>query len=259
MSCGCSSNSFSACPEVPYPSISPESVPSLIDNLVYALYGTIEKSVSSGRVIWNIPCDPNNTAEVPTIPREEGEGLLCYIIRCFDAFVSGGINFNQNTNYLVTNTLTARNLATRGGDIINVKDFGAVGDGTADDTLAIQAAITAATVGAAIYFPKGLYKASRVQITKSITIFGDGIDVTQWVYGLNTGATAGAESSDAYFVVSGQNTNFDISNGTIIDKFGLRYVGQGVITTAIGCSNAYSTDFTTFPNKVKVFNVKFIS
>ena len=51
MSCGCSNSTSTACPEVPYPTISPESVPSLIDNLVYALYGTIEKSVSSGRVI----------------------------------------------------------------------------------------------------------------------------------------------------------------------------------------------------------------
>jgi hypothetical protein len=84
MSCNCNSSTYSSscCPEVPYPSISSESVPSLIDNLVYALYGTIEKSVSSGRVIWNIPCDPSATpAEVTGIPRQAGEGLLCYIIR----------------------------------------------------------------------------------------------------------------------------------------------------------------------------------
>lgn len=81
MSCGCNNNS-SECPEVPYPQISRESVPSLIDNLVYALYGTINKSVNNGRVVWDIPCDPaSSPAEVSGIPREEGEGLLCYIIR----------------------------------------------------------------------------------------------------------------------------------------------------------------------------------
>jgi hypothetical protein len=69
--------------DIPYPQISHESVPSLIDNLVYALYGTITKSVVDGRVVWNIPCDPNNTAEVDQIPREEGEGLLCYLLRLF--------------------------------------------------------------------------------------------------------------------------------------------------------------------------------
>ena len=85
MSCGCSNNTSTACPEVPYPTISPESVPSLISNLVYALYGTIEKSVSNGRVVWNIPCDPSaDPVTINGFPREEGEGLLCYIIRYFD-------------------------------------------------------------------------------------------------------------------------------------------------------------------------------
>jgi len=82
MSCGCN-NTSTACPEVPYPQISSESVPSLISNLVYALYGQINKSVVNGRVVWDIPCDPNNTAEVDNIPREEGEGLLCYLLRLF--------------------------------------------------------------------------------------------------------------------------------------------------------------------------------
>jgi len=44
----------------------------LISNLVYALYGTISKTVVNGRVVWDIPCDPNNTASVDQIPREEG-------------------------------------------------------------------------------------------------------------------------------------------------------------------------------------------
>lgn len=84
MSCGCN-NTSTACPEVPYPTISPESVPSLISNLVYALYGTIEKSVVNGRVVWNIPCDPtDDPASIVDFPRLEGEGLLCYIIRYFN-------------------------------------------------------------------------------------------------------------------------------------------------------------------------------
>jgi hypothetical protein len=85
MSCGCNNSTYSntCCPDVPYPTISAESVPSLISNLVYALYGTINKSVVNGRVVWDIPCDPNNSAEVEQIPREEGEGLLCYLLRLF--------------------------------------------------------------------------------------------------------------------------------------------------------------------------------
>lgn len=83
MSCNCNNSTYSStcCPEVPYPSISSESVPSLIDNLVYALYGTINKTIVNGRVVWDVPCDPNNTTEIFDQPRLPDEGLMCYFIR----------------------------------------------------------------------------------------------------------------------------------------------------------------------------------
>ena len=94
MSCNCNNSTYSStcCPEVPYPTISAESVPSLIDNLVYALYGTINKTIVNGRVVWDIPCDPNNTAEIDGFPRLPDEGLLCYIIRYFDVLAPSLIN-----------------------------------------------------------------------------------------------------------------------------------------------------------------------
>lgn len=87
MSCGCNNTTYSStcCPDTPYPQVSHESVPSLIDNLVYALYGTITKTVVNGRVVWDIPCDPTaDPASIVDFPRIEGEGLLCYIIRYFN-------------------------------------------------------------------------------------------------------------------------------------------------------------------------------
>ena len=56
------------------------------------------------------------------------------------------------------------------GAPLNVLDFGAVGDGTTDDTAAIQAAFD---VGGAIVFPSGYtFVSSKLSITKDVEIFG---------------------------------------------------------------------------------------
>jgi hypothetical protein len=64
-------------------------------------------------------------------------------------------NFNEFTPFLATGTTIARNLVTRMADVVNVKDFGAVGNGVADDSTAIQAAVN---TGKDIFFPEGNYK-----------------------------------------------------------------------------------------------------
>lgn len=62
-------------------------------------------------------------------------------------------------------------------DTVSVKDFGAIGDGVADDTDAIQAALNAAfTVGGGgVYVPTGTYKITSPLIVRSnISLYGDG-------------------------------------------------------------------------------------
>jgi len=98
MDTGSTSAYVGACrKDIPYPSVSHESVPSLIDNLVTALYGTITKQVVNRRVQWTIPCDPASApATVFGIPRNDGEGLLCYFIRAFNTVGTGGATFYGN-------------------------------------------------------------------------------------------------------------------------------------------------------------------
>jgi hypothetical protein len=64
-------------------------------------------------------------------------------------------------------------------DYINVRDFGATGNGTTDDTAAIQAAINATPYGGKLYIPAGRYKligsgSQCLLRTTPIHIFGDG-------------------------------------------------------------------------------------
>jgi hypothetical protein len=57
---------------------------------------------------------------------------------------------------------------------INVKDFGAVGDGVANDTAAIQAAVTAAS-GSTVLIPEGTYKCTAaINVSSNTRIVGYG-------------------------------------------------------------------------------------
>lgn len=56
-----------------------------------------------------------------------------------------------------TGRLTLGDLRDQMGGLVSVKQFGAVGDGVADDTAAFQAAATAAGAGNPIYVPSGNY------------------------------------------------------------------------------------------------------
>ena len=70
--------------------------------------------------------------------------------------------------------------ATGGFGVYNVQDYGAVGNGTTDDTAGIQAAVNAAQSpnGGTVYFPPGTYQAGEVTITgDDITLRGDGATI----------------------------------------------------------------------------------
>jgi hypothetical protein len=76
--------------------------------------------------------------------------------------------------------------------VFNVRDCGAAGDGVADDTAAVQAAIDAASTsgGGVVYMPSGTYRVSAsLTVHSRISIQGDG-DQASVLY--QTGATASA-------------------------------------------------------------------
>ena len=63
-------------------------------------------------------------------------------------------------------------MANRFADVINVKDFGAVGDGITDDTAALQAFFNA---GKNLHLPTGTYRYNYLQFNTPFTMTGDGV------------------------------------------------------------------------------------
>ena len=66
--------------------------------------------------------------------------------------------FDEFTDFTATGTTEARDLVTRFAELINVKDFGAKGDGIANDSPSIQAAINSCGTSGLVYIPKGTYR-----------------------------------------------------------------------------------------------------
>ena len=77
---------------------------------------------------------------------------------------------------LANGTMTPRGLSTRFSDIVNIKDFGATGDGVHDDTKAWehwQAALERGGVG---YIPSGQYRVNGIIRSIVQGCFGNGVD-----------------------------------------------------------------------------------
>jgi parallel beta-helix repeat protein len=114
-------------------------------------------------------------------------------------------------------------------DVLSVKDFGAKGDGVADDTAAIQAAIHASE-GKRLYIPKGQYKLTatlNLDHTKSYWIFGDGYAVTS-----ATGTSLNSVVDGPVISINNPgNTSFNTD--TRLEHFGINGNGIGPLQKGI--------------------------
>lgn len=113
----------------------------------------------------------------------------------------GGITKRATANELLnggatltsTGSTTGRALKDRFSDVVNVKDFGAVGDGVADDSAAIQSAINYAlsvtSASKVVYVPSGRYiigtrliaNVPNLAFENAFSIVGDGQAETQLI------------------------------------------------------------------------------
>lgn len=85
-------------------------------------------------------------------------------VRCVNNLPTGISGLASDITFLQAGTgATSRSVQNKLRDVVSVKDFGAVGDGVADDTAAINAAIAA---HAYVYFPPGEYAVTTVNFNR---------------------------------------------------------------------------------------------
>jgi len=115
-------------------------------------------------------------------------------------------------------------------ETVSVKDFGAVGNGTTDDTAAIQAAITAAinAGGGKVYLPAGNYLiSSTLNITgNDITIVGDGMNTTLITCNFAAGDIISIQNTSTIFCSNIQITQLGITS-TITKTSGAAIAARG--------------------------------
>lgn len=121
---------------------------------------------------------------------------------------------------------TLNTVITRFQDVINVKDWGAIGDGSADDTASIQAALDAAygttgsphgtasvTTNKPVFFPNGNYKVTSALTMRSVRgarIYGAG-RLTTRIFNSATNGSVFVTNGFEYSIVEGLQL---VSNGT---------------------------------------------
>ena len=75
--------------------------------------------------------------------------------------------FDEENLVAATGGLTERTLSDHFGDVLSVKDFGAVGDDNTDDYESLQAAADALTDGSMWFVPPGIYQTSQTIVIRA--------------------------------------------------------------------------------------------
>jgi hypothetical protein len=174
----------------------------------------------------------------------------------------GTTTFGGPVSYTATGGTTSRSAQDRAADVVNVKDFGANGDGVTNDTTAIQAALNAVpATGARVLWPPGNYIINATLLVSSHTFcYGPGATITagagfvsgsttNWAMMVNKNYPASPTNSytldsDIHF----HQLSFSYVNKQNVAGGGTHAIRMRCVTrvTVIDCNFAYGNDGTAF-------------
>jgi len=156
--------------------------------------------------------------------------------------------------------------ANRGMDLTSVKDYGAVGDGVADDTAAIQAAINALqnTTGGQVWLPPGDYKiTSNLLISwptvggkvRKTTLVGSGVDVSR-ILDYRTGDPVGGALSIDFSAwgtggIDSRYFTLDVGNFSIVKMVNATTVDPGTGAYTLGTGNGLYINMVVFTGQIR--------
>lgn len=176
---------------------------------------------STDVLIWTVD-NISNISPLTTLAASSGSSLVGFI---------------QTGTGASATTVQARLRQT-----LSVKDFGATGDGTTDDTTAIQNALNAGT-GRSVYFPAGTYRISTTLVVKtSTTLVGDGINKS--IIKLTAGFGASIVGMRNDVITGTANVYYD----TNLEFYGLTFDGNNNASRTAELISILKVQNVTFSN-----------
>jgi hypothetical protein len=194
------------------------TVPLLAGDIVelHAVQGYVSATITPGSI--------NDALVAPAAGIQYSKLALSNSIVNADVNATAGIVASKLSFTQAGTGAIVRSIDSKLKDWVSVEDFGAFGNDTANDTAAIQAAITSLSSGGTVYFPAGTYKCDGVLTISNANVRLQGV---------------GREGAKLRFTTIGTNTNAITISANNVTISGLTIQGPQAGTYVANANGIY--------------------